>query len=154
MTKLDSKDKKILEIFGKNCRLPFQKIAKQTGIPITTIHNRVKRLEAEKIITGYKASVDQRKLGKMVSAFIAVTVDYKLLKAKKMTQNELAEQLLAHPAVEFSAMVTGTSDIIIKARVADTDALSQFVTVYLRNLDGVEKTQTSVVLNEAQPKSL
>ncbi|MBW3023240.1 Lrp/AsnC ligand binding domain-containing protein, partial [Candidatus Woesearchaeota archaeon] len=41
-------------------------------------------------------------------------------------------------------------DIILKIRVKDVDELNDFVTVYLRNLDGIEKTQTMVILSEIE----
>ncbi|MBI3033584.1 Lrp/AsnC family transcriptional regulator [Candidatus Woesearchaeota archaeon] len=145
---LDRKDFAILDVLKENSSLSTQKIARKLGIPITTVHNRIKRLEREKIIRNYTVNIDNPKIGKNVSAFILVAVDYKLLKEIKSSQYELARKIRSNPSVEEASMVTGATDIIIKVRVSDIGSLSEFVTRYLRNVDGVEKTQTAVILNE------
>jgi len=146
---LDKKDSIIIEVLKQNSSLSTQKIAKKTGIPITTVHNRIKKLEKGGVIKGYTVVLDNKKIGKPIAAYILITVDYKRLKEIKKSQYELAQRLLRNPLVESSAMVTGESDIIIKIRCSSVDELNEFVTIYLRNLEGVEKTQTAIVLNEA-----
>lgn len=148
-TALDKKDFAIVSVLKENSKLSTQQIAKRTRIPITTVHNHIKKLEKQGVIKGYTVILDNKKIGKPLAAYILITVDYKLLKEMKKSQYELAQQLLKHPAVESSAMITGAADIIIKLRVGSVDELNEFVTVYLRNVDGVEKTQTAIVLNEA-----
>ena len=146
---MDKKDAAILMVLKENAKLSTQQIAKRTRIPITTVHNRIKKLEKQGVIKGYTVILDNRKIGKPLAAYILVMVDYKRLKEIKKSQYELAQQLLRNPAVETSAMITGASDIIIKIRCGNIDELNDFVTIYLRNVEGVEKTQTAIVLNEA-----
>ncbi|MCK5282506.1 MAG: Lrp/AsnC ligand binding domain-containing protein [Nanoarchaeota archaeon] len=45
-------------------------------------------------------------------------------------------------------MNAGGTEIIIKIRVKDIDEMDEFITKYLRNIGGVEKTQTMVILHE------
>ena len=149
MVEMDKKDTAILAVLKENSKLSTQQIAKRTRIPITTVHNRIKKLEKAGVIKCYTVILDNKKIGKPLAAFILVTVDYKRLKELKRSQYELAQHLLKNQAVESSAMITGASDIIIKIRVGSVDELNEFVTVYLRNVEGVEKTQTAIVLNEA-----
>ena len=146
---LDKKDTAILTVLKENSKLSTQQIAKRTRIPITTVYNRTKKLEKEGVIKGYTVILDNKKIGKSIAAFILISVDYKRLKELKRSQYELAQRLLKHPAVESSAMITGASDIIIKIRCSSVDELNEFVTIFLRNVEGVEKTQTAIVLNEA-----
>ena len=47
---MDEKDEKILKLLKENSKLTTQQISKKTLIPITTIHNRIKKLEKEGII--------------------------------------------------------------------------------------------------------
>lgn len=145
---MDEKDKKILELLKENSKLTTQQISKKTLMPITTVHNRIKKLEKDEIIKKYTVELDNKKLGKNIAAYIHIVVDYRLLKESKMSQHELAKKLKQHEVVEEAAMVTGGTDIIIKVRVKDIDELDNFVTKKLRNIDGIEKTQTMVVLNE------
>lgn len=145
---LDKKDSIILEVLKQNAKLSTQQISRETGIPITTVHNRIKKLENKGVIKGYTVRLDYDKVGKKLAAYILVTVDYKLLKQKGMSQHDLAKKLKKHTDIEEIAMITGGNDIIIKIRVSDIAKLDEFVTRYLRNVDGVEKTQTMVILNE------
>ncbi len=145
---LDEKDLDILNVLKVNSKLSTQKIAKKIGIPITTVHNRIKKLEKEAIIRNYTVNLDNKKLGKNIAAYILIAVDYKLLKEIKSSQYELAKKIKTNTSVEEASMVTGAFDILIKVRATDVDHLSEFVTKYLRNVEGVEKTQTAVILNE------
>lgn len=145
---LDEKDWRILAVLKENSRLSTQQIAKKTLIPITTVHNRIKKLEKEGIIKGYTVVLDNKRIGRQIAAYILVVVDYTLLKKLKLSQHQLAKKIKENPSVEEVAMVTGGTDIILKVRVADIDTLDEFVTKYLRNVDGVERTQTMVVLHE------
>ncbi len=96
----------------------------------------------------YTVNINHKKLGKGMIGFVLVTVDYKLLKEAKMTQYDLGRKIKAISKVEEADIVTGGTDIIVKVRVSDIDELSDFVTKALRNIEGVEKTQTMVVLSE------
>ncbi|MCK5282516.1 MAG: Lrp/AsnC family transcriptional regulator [Nanoarchaeota archaeon] len=145
---IDKKDIKILNCLKENAKLSTQQISKKILIPITTVHHRIKKLEKEGIIKSYTALLDNKKLGKELAAYILITVDYKLLKAMKISQHELAKKIRMHELVEETAMVTGGTDIIIKIMVKDIDEMDEFVTKYLRNIEGVEKTQTMVILHE------
>ena len=146
---MDEKDEKILKLLRENSKLTSQQISKKLLIPITTIHNRIKKLEKEGIIKRYTLELDNKKLGKDIAAYINIVVDYRLLKEKNLSQHELARKLKQHEFVEEAAMITGGTDLIIKVRVKNLDQLDNFVTKYLRNIEGVEKTQTMVILNEA-----
>ena len=145
---MDEKDKKILKLLKENSKLTTQQISKKILIPITTVHNRIKKMEKEGIINKFTIELDNKKIGKNISAYIHIVVDYKSLQENKITQHELAKKLKQNEFVEEAAMVTGGTDIIIKVRVGNIDDLDNFVTKYLRNINGIEKTQTMVILNE------
>ena len=144
---LNEKDLKILEVLKQNAKLTIKQIAKKAGMPATTVYNRIKRMEKSGVIKSYTVTLNSKKMGKNVSAYILITVDYKLLKEIKTTQHELAKKFRMHKFVEEVDMITGTHDIILRIAVNDMDQLDEFVTRYLRNVDGVEKTQTMVILS-------
>ena len=143
---LDEKDIKILKELKRNGRLSAQEISKRTKIAVTTVFNRIKRMEKSEVIKGYTAVVDEGKTGRNIAAYVSITVDYGLLKRKGMTQQELAHKLRQHEFVDDISIIAGTSDIIVKIRTQDISQLNGFVTKYLRNIEGVEGTQTSVIL--------
>ena len=145
---VDEKDLAIIEVLKHNSNFSTQQISKKTNITITTVHNHIKKLEKGGVIEGYTVKLNNKKIGKPIAAYIMITVDYKLLQQLKISQYDLARKLRANPAAEDATMVTGAVDIIIKVRFKDIDELNQFVTIELRNIKGVEKTQTAVILNE------
>jgi len=145
---MDEKDEKILMLLKENSKLTTHQISKKTLMPITTVHNRIKKLEKEGIIEGYTIRLNNKKIGRPIAAYVHIVVDYKLMKEKKISQHELAKKLKQREFVEEASMVAGPTDIIIKVRVKDIEELDNFVTKYLRNVEGIEKTQTMVVLNE------
>ena len=145
---MDKKDEIILKLLKENGKLTTQQISKKTLMPITTIHNRIKKLLREGIIKRYTIDLDNKKLGKSISAYIHIMVDYRLLKEIKKSQHELARKIKQHEFVEEIAIVAGGTDMIIKVRVKDIEELDDFVTKKLRNIGGIEKTQTMVILNE------
>ncbi len=144
---LDDKDFLILNALKDNAKLSTKELSKKLLMPLTTIHNRIKKLEKNEVIRSYTVNINDRILG-TISAYILVTVDYNILKLRNTTQYELVKAIKNNPWVEQTSMVTGTHDVIIKVRVKSVQELDEFVTIYLRNQYGIEKTQTMVILNE------
>ena len=145
---VDDKDLKILELLKSNARLTTKQISKKTLLPITTVHNRIKKLENLGVIKNYSVVIDHRKIGKTISAYILMNINYVYLKEKNITQHQLAQQLASHPFVDKISMVTGETDMILKVIVNDVSQLDEFVTKYLRNIDGVQRTKTMLILND------
>lgn len=140
---IDDKDQKILKELSMDARLSSQDISKRTGIPTTTVFNRIKKMEQDKIIRGYRVVTDKRKTDRTFSAYVLLTCNYV---KSKISQNIIAAELRKHKNVEEVAIVTGTNDIIVKVSTSSTGELNTFLTEYLRNMNGVDKTQTSIVL--------
>ena len=145
---MDEKDEKIVMILKKNAKLSTHEISKKTLIPITTVHNRIKKLEKDEIIKGYTVNLDYAKLGKALSAYTLVSVDYPSLKQIKMNQEQLARKLMSYDEVEESSMVTGAFDMVLKIRAKSMADLDKFITGVLREQKGIGATQTLMVLHE------
>src|SRR5271166_7107681 len=73
---LDAIDLQILELLQDQGRVPLVKLGEQVGLSSPSVIDRVKKLEDGGIITGYHASVDARKLGRDVTAFIGVSIGH------------------------------------------------------------------------------
>ena len=146
--KLDEKDIKILEIIKENAKLTSSQISKKTRIPITTIHNRIKKLEKQGIIKNYTVSLDFEKIGKPLAAYILLTVNQNISQNKKISQKDIGKKIKMFEDVESVDVVTGAIDILIKARVKTMHDLNNLLTNRLRKIDGVDKTQTMMVLEE------
>lgn len=145
---LDEKDSLILDILRKDSHLAITQISRSTRIPITTIHNRIKKLEKDGIIKRYTIEVDNKKIGKQIQAYILLTVNYSLPTGKKIRQPDVARSIKALPEVEEVKILAGITDILIRIRTRDIDELNNFVINKLREIEGVDKTQTMIVLSE------
>ena len=71
---LDHIDQKILSFLVKNARMPFLEIARECNVSGAAIHQRVKRLEQNGVITGSRLLVKPQALGLNVCAFISVSL--------------------------------------------------------------------------------
>lgn len=136
--KIDEKDLHILDMLRANSRLSEQKIAKKTGIPMTTVHNRTKKMREAGIIEGYTVRLNHAKLGKPLTAYV-------LLKAvNQADQGALLEYIAKIPQVCEVAMVTGDFDLMLKARAGDMDELRKIVLANLRMHKGVGESITMI----------
>ena len=149
MTKtIDQLDLKILHVLKANSKSSMNQISKKLLIPITTAHNRIKKLEKTGIIKNYTIILNNKKLGKDLCAFILIKIDYTALKSKNLSQQEVAMRLKSREEVEDAALITGLKDIILKIRDNNIDELNNFITKDLRNFAGVKSTETMIVLDE------
>lgn len=145
---LTKKDEIILSMLKENCKLSSREISERTTMPITTVHNRIKRLEQEGIIRQYTALFNNKKLGKIIQAFIQISVSYITPSGKHVSQEELAKRLYQMHEVEECYIMTGGTDILVKVSVKDVEELNNFVINKLREIEGVQNTLTAIVLND------
>ena len=73
--KIDETDLSIIEILRRDASLSTKEISKKIRIPITTIHNRIKKLKQEGVIQRYTIAIDEKKLGKLIYAYIATQLN-------------------------------------------------------------------------------
>ena len=136
--KADEKDLEILGMLRANSRLSEQKIAKKTGIPMTTVHNRVKKMREAGIIEGYTVRLNHALLGKPLIAYV-------LLKAvNQADQGELLGYIAKIPQVCEVAMVTGDFDLMLKARISDMEELNKIIVAGLRRHKGIGESITMI----------
>lgn len=147
---MNKKDELIIKELKKNARASCKEISKQTGIPITTVHNRIKRLEAAGLIIGYQVLLDQRKLGVPLCAYVLVSIDYHP-KDKQINQEELAKELAETEGVEEAHIVTGNTDMVFKIRAKDIKNMNEIIKGIVET-PGVSATNTLVVLDPIKDK--
>ena len=150
MTRLDEKDHKLLVLLKENSRLTTSELHKKLGMPQTTIHNRIKKLKEQGVIKRFTIDVDRKQVGRGLVSFILCTVSYRTATGQKTNQHEIAHQIKALSEVEDVSIVTGEIDLIVKVSLKDVDELNDFVISKLRDIEGIERTITSVVLSEPE----
>jgi len=140
--KLDDKDMDILSLLKKNAKSTTQQISRELNIPITTVHNRIKKLESEGIISKYTVIINQKKLGKTISARLAIRV------TKLADQNKICNDLLNLEAVDRVYQITGNHDIVAKVCLKNIEELHSLIMTQLRTMPEIQNTSTTIVLKE------
>jgi len=137
---LSTNDGRILEVLQRDGRRPYADLGADVGMSGPSAHERVKKLEARRIITGYAAVVDPRALGYDVLAFTWVT------QAPGTIANDLTEAFAAVPEIEECHHITGEADYLIKVRARDTRDLERVLRLVQTTKD-VFQTETDVVFS-------
>lgn len=137
---LDDIDRRILGLLQSDCKSPLAKIGEKVGLSAPSVVERVRKLEADGFITGYHANLDARKLGVDITAFIGVSIGH----PKGIATFE--QQLPKLPDVLECHHVTGGYTLLLKVKTRDTQTLEGLIQA-LRSIEGVERTETSVVLS-------
>ena len=145
---LHKKDQLILEVLQEHGDYTTRQIAKKTLLPITTIHNRIKKLRKANIIKKFTIDLDYTKIDKAFSAIILVSFDYKLLRELKKDQHQVAKEMANLPEVGKVDIVTGGTDMVIRVRVKDVAEFDSFLLKKLQKIPGVDRTQSLVVIHE------
>jgi len=145
---LDEKDMAILALLKEDASLTTNKISKKLRIPITTVHNRIKRLNKTGVIRRYTIEVDSEKVGTPILAYVLVTFVQSIVSGKKTTQQQIARRINELPEVESVDITTGATDMMLIVRTSSMRTLNTLITTKLRQIPGVDKTQTMIVLEE------
>jgi len=139
MINMDELDNKILRKLNENARKSYREIARELKVSLSTISNRIKKLEDEKIIEGYIPLVNQEKMGFDLTAVINVKISHgKLI--------EVQERISKDKHVSSIYDITGDWDSLIIANFKDRRDLNGFIKGVLA-MENVEKTNTQIVLN-------
>lgn len=140
---LDEIDQKILYFLVNNARMPFLEIARECGVSGAAIHQRVKKLEANGVITGSRLLVKPQALGLNVCAYISVT----LSEANKYPQ--VISALKHVPEIVECHFVTGRAALLLKVYCFDNDHLMEVLLNTIQKVPFIQSTDTMISLDEA-----
>ncbi len=145
--KLDEIDRKVLEVLQEHAEYSTTQISKKTGLPRTTIHNRIKKLRREGIITKFTIQIDSSKVGKGFVAYVLISANLPLLKQKKKTQYDLAEELRRFWFVERVDIVSGGTDLVAIVRVKNVEEFDKVLLEKIQLVEGIDRTQSLIVIH-------
>ena len=140
---IDRIDQKILSFLVKNARMPFLEIARECGVSGAAIHQRVKRLESNGVITGSRLLVKPQALGLNVCAFVSVS----LSEANKYP--DAIESFKRISEIVECHFVTGKFAILIKLYCFDHDHLMEILLNTIQKIPYVQSTDTQISLDQA-----
>ncbi len=144
---LDEKDRKIIEILKEHSDYATRQIAKKTLLPITTVHHRIRKLKEEGVIKKFTIELDHVKYGNGLLAYVLISVSLPLLKEKKKTQHDVADEIKRFSFVERVDIVSGGTDLVAMIRVHDVAELDRVLLGKLQLVEGIEKTQSLIVIH-------
>jgi Lrp/AsnC family transcriptional regulator, leucine-responsive regulatory protein len=137
---VDDVDRRLIDALRANARATYAELARRVGLSAPAVHERVAKLEASGIITGYHVGVTPAALGLGVSALIGIQ------QSERADQARVGAALAALPEVEDCWVVAGDETFVVKVRVPDVAEL-EHVIVALASIDGVARTRTTVILS-------
>jgi DNA-binding Lrp family transcriptional regulator len=143
---LDRYDVAILDELQRDARLSNAELAARIGLSAAPTWRRVKWLEEQGYITGYRAELDRRRIGLGVLAFVRVDTERNGGAATKGLEAALCQL----PEVIACHYISGAGTFELQVMAADLDAFSRFATDQLLNLPNVKDIHTSFSLGEVK----
>ena len=138
MIDLDEVDRKILRDLQLDGRSSFKKIGEDAGVSEATVFVRVKKMHDKGVIKSFKAIVEPKAVGKMLTAIVLVRADPKAFPGMLDALKKLNDVYEIYD-------VTGQYYSILKIKTTGTDELSKII-LEIGNIDGVAGTETMIVL--------
>ncbi len=146
MSELDSIDRRILDLLQQNGRLTMTELGEQVGLSTSPCSQRVKRLEAQGVITGYHARVNPAALGRSLLVFVEITLAQKSEQIFKKVRDELQNM----PEVLECHLISGSFDYLVKARLAGMSEYRSLLGSILQQMPVPAQSNSYVVMEEVK----
>lgn len=141
---LDRFDHLILKVLSADGRLPLTELARQIGMSKSPCQSRVRRLENDGYIKGYRAVINQQLIGNAHVAFVQV-------KLSNTTESALAafnEQIRKIREVESCHLIAGAFDYLIKVRTSDIKTYRALLAEDIASLPYLAHSSTFVSMED------
>jgi DNA-binding Lrp family transcriptional regulator len=143
---LDRYDIAILGELQRDARLSNTELAARIGLSAAPTWRRVKWLEEQGFITGYRAEIDRRKIGLGVLAFVRVDAERNTAADTRALEDAIRDI----PEVISCHYISGAGTFELEVMATDLDAFSKFSLEVLLNLPNVKDLHTSFSLGEVK----
>jgi len=140
---VDVTDYKIIEILLEDGRIPMKELAKRIALSAPAVAERVKRLEEENIITGYKAQINYFKLGKKINVLINIDIS-------GQRSEKFMEFIKNEDSIIECYHVTGPYCKILKARLEDISSLESLI----GKIQMFGNTETYIILSSLEKEHI
>ena len=142
MKEFDRLDLKILDILARDGRISNAQLAQQVGLSASPCWQRVRRLEEEGVIAGYRAILDQAKLGAPEIVMIEVILE----RHDDEVLVSFGQEMQRLPEVLEVLLTTGEYDYLLKVAVDGTRGYEEFLRKKLYRVPGIRHSRSSFVL--------
>ena len=147
---LDKLDRRILDIVSREARITVTDLSEQVGLSKTPCHARLRRLEKEGFILGYRAMLDPIKLGLDHIAFVEV----KLSDTRAAALSDFNKAVVDLPQVEQCHMIAGGFDYLLKIRTRNMSEYRTWLGEVLSTLPHVAQTTTYVAMEAVKESAI
>ncbi len=147
---LDRYDRSILDVLARDGRISITDLAKEIGLSKSPTQARLRRLESEGVITGYRALLDPIRLGLDHVAFVEVKLSETREKALQAFNAAVAEV----PEIEQVHMIASHFDYLLKVRTTNMAAYRHVLGEKISALPYVASTSTYVAMQAVKETGL
>ena len=144
MNELDRIDRAILAAIQQDGRIPIAKLAERVGLSETPCARRLKRLESDGYIDGYRAMLSRKRLELGVVAFAQVRFSVH----DRALSDRFEREIQGIPRVVSCHNISGTADYLLQVVARDLDEYGVFMRDVLRTLPGVTGVESILSLRE------
>lgn len=137
---IDDTDAKILNILGRDARLPNVEIARQVGMAPSAVLERIRKLEKTGIVQGYVPWLNPQAVGLGLLAFIFIRTD------ERVGVGRTASLLAKVRQVQEVHHIAGEDCYLVKVRAADTEDLGRLLRDDFGRIKAIRSTRTTIVL--------
>ena len=136
---MDSTDLKIISMLKKNARVSASAIAKEVGLAVSSVTERIRRLEVQGVILQYTAVVDNSKIEGGITAMIGIKIEH------TRYIDKVADMISADPHVVSFYILTGDLDFLASVYAVSTEEFRQ-VHRAIAGIEGVSAVKTYYIL--------
>ncbi|GAB6939222.1 MAG TPA: Lrp/AsnC family transcriptional regulator [Luteimicrobium sp.] len=135
---LDDVDRALVRALREDGRATLAALAGVTGLSQSAVQARVRKLEARRVITGYRAVVDPDAVGLPIAAYVEITP------LDQSQADDAPERLRDVPGIEACWSVAGNANYLLLVRVSSPSALEDLLGEIRR--EASVSTRSTVVL--------
>ena len=146
--KVDIVDVKILEVLMKDAKKPYTEVAKKAFVSGGTVHVRMRKLEEAGIVEGTSLNVNYAKLGYDITAFIGIYLE------KSILYDDVLKQLENIGEITTIHYTTGNYSMFCRLHCKDTKHLKDVLHDKIQKIDGIERTDTMISLEESLNRNI
>ncbi|MCB1053048.1 MAG: Lrp/AsnC family transcriptional regulator [Acidobacteria bacterium] len=140
---LDKTNRQILSLLQQSGRMTNQELAEKIGLSPATTLERVKKLEKNGFIEGYRAILNPEKVGQLLFAFVAVS----MANHTSTSMREFKEAMDALPEVLECHHIAGNEDYLLKVAVSDMATYEHFLVTRITPLPFIGRVRTHFILS-------
>ena len=144
---LDKLDRRMLEILQREGRISNAALAQRLHLSPSPCLRRMRALERDGVISGYRAVLDRPRVGLGLTVFVEISVE----RHSEQLATAISEELLAAPEVVAAHVVSGSSDFLLEVVVADLAAYEQLLFGTLLQLPNVGDVRSNFALRTVKP---